>query len=127
MARRLKRAPSTINRELRRGVGPARPSTYRASLAQAEADRRTRRPKLSKLAQSCALHGYVEAALSGPSRCRPEQISARLRLDFPEDHQMRISHEATYQSLYAQGSRVPRIGHRTLQYVGAYGGAGVSS
>jgi IS30 family transposase len=33
----------------------------------------------------------------------PEQISNRLRLDFPDDGSMRISHEAIYQSLYVQG------------------------
>jgi IS30 family transposase len=33
----------------------------------------------------------------------PEQISHRLRLDFPDDGTMRISHEAIYQSLYVQG------------------------
>ena len=33
----------------------------------------------------------------------PEQISNRLKVDFPEDKSMRISHEAIYQSLYIQG------------------------
>jgi len=33
----------------------------------------------------------------------PEQISKRLRVDFPDDISMRISHEAIYQSLYVQG------------------------
>jgi len=33
----------------------------------------------------------------------PEQIVRRLRLDFPEDATMRISHEAIYQALYFQG------------------------
>jgi IS30 family transposase len=33
----------------------------------------------------------------------PEQISNRLRVDFPDDESMRISHEAIYQSLYIQG------------------------
>lgn len=33
----------------------------------------------------------------------PEQISHRLRLDFPDDESMRISHEAIYQSLFIQG------------------------
>ncbi|MFD0327185.1 IS30 family transposase [Streptacidiphilus monticola] len=32
----------------------------------------------------------------------PEQISARLKIDFPEDESMRISHEAIYQSLYVE-------------------------
>ncbi|MEU6577585.1 IS30 family transposase [Streptomyces sp. NPDC046805] len=32
----------------------------------------------------------------------PEQISARLKIDFPEDQSMRISHEAIYQSLYIE-------------------------
>ena len=33
----------------------------------------------------------------------PEQISNRLRVDFPEDEAMRISHEAIYQALFIQG------------------------
>jgi IS30 family transposase len=33
----------------------------------------------------------------------PEQISRRLRVEFPDDESMRISHEAIYQSLYIQG------------------------
>jgi IS30 family transposase len=33
----------------------------------------------------------------------PEQISARLKIDFPDDESMRISHEAIYQALYVQG------------------------
>lgn len=33
----------------------------------------------------------------------PEQIANRLRIDYPDDQSMRISHEAIYQALYIQG------------------------
>jgi IS30 family transposase len=33
----------------------------------------------------------------------PEQIAHRLRVDYPDDESMRISHEAIYQSLFIQG------------------------
>lgn len=36
-------------------------------------------------------------------RVEPEQISHRLKVDFPDDESMRISHEAIYQSLFIQG------------------------
>jgi len=33
----------------------------------------------------------------------PQQIASRLRIDFPKDPSMRISHEAVYQALYIRG------------------------
>lgn len=106
---------------------------YRATTAQWHADRRARRPKVAKLAANDALRHYVQERLAGTittlsgrgvsgPRTRwngrrhgrrqdrrwatawsPAQISNRLRLDFPEDESMRISHEAIYQALYVQG------------------------
>ena len=35
----------------------------------------------------------------------PEQIANRIKLDFPHDESMRISHEAIYQALYIEGPR----------------------
>ena len=106
---------------------------YRATTAQWHADRAARRPRASKLAGNEALRRYVEDRLAGRiaradgtevpgpqvawTKRRsvrrqhrrwgwawsPEQISARLGVDFPGDETMRISHEAIYQSLYIQG------------------------
>ena len=33
----------------------------------------------------------------------PEQIAQRIKVDYPHDETMRISHEAIYQSLYIEG------------------------
>jgi hypothetical protein len=35
----------------------------------------------------------------------PEQFSHRLRMDFPDDESMRISHEAIYQALFISRGR----------------------
>jgi IS30 family transposase len=102
IARALGRAPSTIAREVarNRSIGPG---NYRAVPAQLRAEARAARPKAAKLATNARLHGYVQAALESKSRLSPEQIAGRLRLDFPDDESMRVSHETIYQSLYVQG------------------------
>ena len=96
----LERAPSTISRELRRGV-VRRKSGYRATVAQAVADQRARRPKPRKLELNDTLRDHVQNRLC--DKDSPEQISRRLMIDFPEDVTMRISHETIYRSLYVQG------------------------
>jgi IS30 family transposase len=102
IARRLGRSPSTISRELARNGRPSR-HRYLASVAQAKADERARRPKPAKLVTRPRLREWVEARLGGRHRCSPEQISARLRMEFPDDDSMRISPETIYQSLFVQG------------------------
>ena len=103
IARLLGRAPSTVSRELRRGRAMHVPFGYRAPLAQHKADQRARRPKASKLARHEPLRDYVQDKLSGEQHFSPQQISRRLVVDFPDDEQMRISHEPIYQALYVQG------------------------
>ena len=97
---------------------------YRATTAQWHADRRSRHPKVAKRVVNNELHRYVQDRLDGAitpadgtsmrgpdvswtgrrhgrlqkrrwaSSWSPEQIAFRLRVDFPEDDSMRISHEA---------------------------------
>lgn len=66
IARRLRRAPSTISRELRRNAATrAGGLEYRATTAQWHADRAARRPKAAKLATNRGLRQYVEDRLAG--------------------------------------------------------------
>lgn len=75
IARRPKRAPSTISRELRRNASTR---TYRldytASIAQWHAERRARRPKLAKLVTNDRLRQYVQDKLSGVVRGADGQV-----------------------------------------------------
>ena len=123
ISRELRRNSSTRTSEL----------TYRASTAQWHAENRSRRPKPSKLVENKRLKDYVQDRLAGhitrpdgevvegpqtnwigrrhgrrqdrrwSSAWSPEQIANRLKIDFPHDGTMRISHEAIYQALYVQG------------------------
>jgi transposase, IS30 family len=97
IAARIARAPSTVSREVGGVLGRAR---YRATRADDRACLAARRPKPSKLASDPRLRRAVTEMLE--RRFSPQQISARLRLEHPDDAEMRISPETIYQSLYVQ-------------------------
>jgi transposase, IS30 family len=97
IARALGRHRSTIGRELGR-CGARR--HYSPVMAERRAQRDARRPKPGKLSSSPRLLAEVEAGLV--ARWSPQQISARLKDDHPDDREMRISHETIYQSLFVQ-------------------------
>jgi IS30 family transposase len=99
IAARLGRSPSTISRELARNAGCSG-QAYRATTAHALAYQRAGRPKPSKLATNLVLRRKVEEDLQ--LRYSPEQIVGRLRREFPDDPEMRVSTETIYQSLYIQ-------------------------
>jgi len=97
IARRLGRSPSTIAREVTRN-GEAR--RYRACTADRAAFARARRPKVAKLAACPRLRAVVESKLE--VRWSPQQISGWLVGEFPDDPEMRVSHETIYLSLFVQ-------------------------
>ena len=96
----LGRAVSTVSREIGRNGYRGR-YRYRALAAQAQADNRARRPKTAKLAGNDQLREVVGQRLG--ERWSPEQVSVMLRAQFPDEPEMRVSHETIYQSLYVQG------------------------
>src|SRR5450631_3055341 len=98
IAARLGRSPSTVSRELRRNVDGQR--RYRATTAHALAYERASRPKAAKLATNLVLRDKVEKDLE--RKYSPEQITGRLRVEFPDDPEMQVSPETIYQSLYVQ-------------------------
>jgi IS30 family transposase len=98
IARRLGRAPSTVSRDV---AATGHRERYRACRADETAHRRAHRPKIAKLIAVPQLRRAVERGLR--RRWSPQQIAARLVLDYPDDLEMRVSHETIYQSLFVQG------------------------
>ncbi|WP_343317548.1 IS30 family transposase [Arthrobacter sp. TMP15] len=92
------RSASTVSRELRRNTKPG--TAYRATSAHMLAYERASRPKPAKLHTNIALRTVVEADLA--KKYSPEQIAGRLRVQFPNEEEMRVSPETIYQSLYVQ-------------------------
>lgn len=95
IAARLGRAPSTISREVATSTTKRH---YRAWRADATAAKQRARPKERKLACQARLRTVVEHGLQ--QFWSPQQISARLVMDYPTDSTMRISHETLYRALY---------------------------
>lgn len=59
---------------------------------------RASRPEPAKIQTNMALRRVVEEDLA--KKYSPEQIAGRLRLQFPDQEEMRVSPETIYRSLY---------------------------
>ena len=97
VARRLGRHSSMVNREIGRNGGRR---AYRASDARRRAVLCRRRPKPRRVEAAPRLLAEVNRGLA--LRWSPQQISHKLRMDFPDDEAMRVSPEAIYQALFVQ-------------------------
>ena len=97
IAARLGKAVSAVSREV---AANGSREGYRARRAHQRARQQARRPKTPKLARP-ELAAQVTSWLH--EWWSPVQISRRLRIEFPGDPMMRVSHETIYQALYVQG------------------------
>jgi IS30 family transposase len=98
IGRDLGRPTSTVSREVARNGGR---DGYRAWAADRATFERARRPKDRVFEHNVGLRAFVENGLE--LRWSPRQISARLIIEFPDDEEMRVSHETIYQALFVQG------------------------
>jgi len=97
IARHLDRAVSTVSREVTRHGG--RPA-YRAHAADDQAWNSALRPKRCLLGLNRKLRNIVASKLI--LDWSPEQISGWLKIQYPDDESLRVSHETIYRSLFIQ-------------------------
>ena len=97
IAQRLRRASSTVSREVARHGGRAQ---YRANQADQQAWNSALRPKPCRLATHSRLQQMVASKLV--QDWSPEQISGWLKTEYPSDEGLRVSHETIYRSLFIQ-------------------------
>lgn len=91
------RSTSTVSREVHRNGGR---NAYRANRADQRAWRESKRPK------PCLLALNENLRLTVASKLRldwsPEQVAGWLKLQFPADRSMHVSHETIYKTLFIQ-------------------------
>jgi IS30 family transposase len=97
IAKCLDRVASTVSREVARHGG--RPA-YGASQADDDAWESALRPKRCLLSIHMKLRNIVASKLI--LDWSPEQISGWLKIQYPDDESLRVSHETIYRSLFIQ-------------------------
>jgi transposase, IS30 family len=97
IAHRLGRAPSTVTREVGANGGPDHYSAWGGHCRAAVSARRPKTPKLAHRPLVDQVSTWLEMLWS------PQEIAQRLRIVFPDDPMMHVSHETIYQSLFVQG------------------------
>ena len=97
IARALGRSHTTVSREINRCGGRGR---YRAHAAERTARHRAKRPQATKLELCPRLRELVFERLRLDHS--PQQIAGWLRLEYPDNEGMQVSHETIYRTLYLQ-------------------------
>jgi IS30 family transposase len=101
IAARLRRAPSTVSREVARNGGLGQ---YRAAASEKRAWSRGLRPKACKLAIRPPLRRVVARLLR--RNWSPQQIAGWLKRSHPDEEAFWVSHETIYRSLFVQARGV---------------------
>lgn len=102
IGRRLNRSHTTIARELKRAKARYSHTIYWYYWAHPLSIERTSKARHYRRQKNLRLMRYVEARLN--KRWSPDEISQRLRVDYPGDESMRISHETIYRWIYLDAS-----------------------
>lgn len=101
IASTINRSASTVSREVARHGGSEK---YRAVEADARAQKSTQRPKPCVLGVRRKLRSIVAQKLS--SNWSPEQIASWLKIRYPGNVEMHVSHETIYRTLFVQARGV---------------------
>lgn len=102
IARRLGRSHSTISREFQRAKARHPWTRYYYDWTQPLALERKRQPRHLRRQNNQHLVAYVASKLR--LEWSPEEIANRIRMDYPGDDRMRISHETIYRWVYLESS-----------------------
>ena len=107
IARRLGRHHTTISREIKRNKPPH--STYWYYFIERDVELKRHTARSFRRQGHLPLVKYVEDKLK--LDWPPEAISARLKLDYPNDERMRVSHETIYRWVYLVAAEGVDIHH----------------
>jgi len=97
IGRLLSRDTGTISREIKRNSGKTGYRAFSAS-KRAEVAASSRKKGKSKIAKENRMRGYVLEMLN--EEWSPQEIAERMKMEYPMDMSMRISHESIYRYIY---------------------------
>jgi IS30 family transposase len=100
IARRINRHHATISRELKRNRPEYDCTVYWYDWSHPKALKRRHKARHHRRRSSQRLVNYVERKLKAD--WSPEIIAEKLRIDYPDDEKMRVSHETIYRWIYLE-------------------------
>jgi IS30 family transposase len=110
IARRINRHHTTVSRELKQNDDPVYKYTvYWYDWTHPEALKRRRKARHHRRLSNPRLVKYVKRKLCDD--WSPEIIAEKLKIDFPDDTEMRVTHETIYRWIYSDANRGGTLYH----------------